>query len=74
VPAATYDNASRTIAWSGAPDGTTIVTISYTATLDIATTQAIVNTATVTHADGPHDLVATLIANPIQAFLPLVRR
>src|SRR5262249_29325385 len=53
VPAATYDGATRTIAWSGAPADTVIVQITYTVTVDRATTSLIANTATVTHGGAP---------------------
>jgi hypothetical protein len=73
-PGATYDATAGAITWSGAPDNTTIVTISYTATVDLATTDAIANTATVIRAGDQKQITAVLIANPLQWFLPMVRR
>ncbi|HEU5101472.1 MAG TPA: hypothetical protein VFU22_20760 [Roseiflexaceae bacterium] len=74
VPAATYDGATRTIAWAGSPAEAVIVRISYTVTVESATTGLIANTASVTHAGAPKDLTAVLVANPLQNFLPALRR
>jgi hypothetical protein len=74
VPAATYDSATHTIAWSGSPADALIVEITYTATVDRASTGLIANTATVTHGGAPNSLTAVLIANPLQNFLPALRR
>jgi hypothetical protein len=74
VPAATYDSATRTIAWAGSPADALIVQITYTVTVDRASTGLISNTASVTHAGAPKDLVAVLVANPLQSFLPALRR
>jgi uncharacterized protein DUF11 len=74
VPAATYDSATHTIAWSGSPADALIVQITYTATVDRATTGLIANTATLTHGAVPKDLTAMLVANPLQNFLPALRR
>jgi hypothetical protein len=74
VPAATYDSATRTIAWSGAPADTVIVQITYTATVVRATTGLIANTATVSHGGAPTSLTAVLVANPLRNFLPALRR
>jgi hypothetical protein len=73
VPAATHNSGTQTIEWSGAPDSTVLVTISYTATLTLSTTQVIVNMAAVTHGGSQKSLPALLIANPVQSFLPQVR-
>jgi hypothetical protein len=74
VPAATYDSATRTIAWAGSPAEAVIVKISYTVTVERATTGLIANTATVTHAGAPNQLTAVLVANPLHSFLPALRR
>jgi hypothetical protein len=74
VPPATYDSGTRTIAWSGAPAEAVIVQITYTATVERATTGLISNTASVTHGGVPTDLTAVLVANPLQNFLPALRR
>jgi len=74
VPAATYDGVSHTIAWSGSPADAVLVQITYTVTVDRATTGLITNTATVTHGGAPKNLTAVLIANPLQNFLPVLRR
>jgi len=74
VPAATYDSATHTIAWSGSPTDAVIVQITYTVTVDRATTGLIANTATVTHSGTPKNLTAVLVANPLQNFLPALRR
>jgi hypothetical protein len=74
VPAATYDGATRTIAWAGSPADAVIVQITYTVTVERATTGLIANTASVTHAGAPKNLTAVLVANPLQNFLPALRR
>ena len=74
LPAASYDGASRTISWSGAPAIGVAVAIDYTVTLDSAATGVIVNSATVTRTTGARQVAATLIANPAQRFLPMLRR
>jgi hypothetical protein len=74
VPAATYDSATHTIAWSGSPADAVIVQITYTVTVERATTGLIANTATVTHGGVAKNLTALLIANPLQNFLPALRR
>jgi uncharacterized protein DUF11 len=74
VPAATYDSATHTIAWSGSPADAVIVQIAYTVTVDRATTGLVANTATVTHGGTPTNLTAVLVANPLQSFLPALRR
>jgi hypothetical protein len=74
VPAATYDSATHTIAWSGSPEDAVIVQITYTVTVERATTGLIANTATVTHGGVAKDLTALLIANPLQNFLPALRK
>jgi len=74
VPSATYDSATHTIAWSGSPADALIVQITYTVTVDRATTGLIANTATVTHGGAPKNLTAVLVANPLQNFLPALRR
>jgi Domain of unknown function DUF11 len=74
VPVATYDTATRAIAWSGSPADAVIVQITYTVIVDRATTGLIANTASVSHGGVPKDLTAVLIANPIQNFLPALRR
>lgn len=74
LPDAVYNGATRTITWSGAPETATLVTISYSVTLDSAATQAIVNSAGLTRGASQTTLQAVLIANPAQSFLPVVRR
>jgi hypothetical protein len=74
VPQAQYDGPTRTITWSGTPPDAEVVQISYTVTVDTATTGPIVNTAMITHSGTPKSLTATLIANPLQSFLPVLRR
>jgi len=74
VPAAAYDSANRIVSWSAAPASTAVVNISYSVVVDTAAITAIVNTATVTRSGGALQLSATLIANPLQRFLVLVRR
>jgi len=74
VAAALYDDTTRTLSWGDAPDSTTVVDISYTVSIDTATIGPIVNTATVTRGDGPLQLSATLVANPLQRFMALVRQ
>jgi hypothetical protein len=74
VPAATYDSATRTIAWSGSPADEAIVQISYTVTVDRASTGVITNTAIIHHGGAPKNLTAVLVANPLQSFLPALRR
>jgi hypothetical protein len=74
VPAATYDSATHTIAWSGSPADAVLVQITYTVTVARATTGLIANTATVTHSGTPKNLTAVLVANPLQNFLPALRR
>lgn len=74
VPAATYDSATHTIAWSGAPADALLVQITYTVTVNRAATGLISNTATVTHNGVSKNLTAVLVANPIQNFLPALLR
>ena len=74
VAAAAYDSATRTISWSAAPSSATVVDISYTVSVDTAAVAPIVNSAVVTRSGGPVQLSATLIANPLQRFLALLRR
>jgi hypothetical protein len=74
VPAATYDSATHAIAWNGSPAEALIVQITYTVTVDRATPGLIANTANVTHAGTPTSLTAVLLANPLQNFLPALRR
>jgi hypothetical protein len=74
VPPATYNGATRTIAWSGSPPDTVVVKVTYTVTVDTATTVAIGNTVTMTHNGTPKQLTAVLIANPRRSFLPVLRR
>jgi len=74
VSAASYISATHTIAWNGSPADALIVQITYTVTVERATTGLIANTATVTHGGAPKDLTAALIANPLQNFLPALRR
>jgi hypothetical protein len=51
-----------------------VVQISYTVTVDTATTGPLANTAVVTHNGTSTNLTATLLANPLQGFLPVARR
>jgi hypothetical protein len=74
VPAATYESGTHTIAWSGSPADGLVVQITYTVTVERATIGLITNTATVTHGGAPKNLTVVLIANPLQNFLPLLRR
>jgi hypothetical protein len=74
VSAAIYDSATHTITWSGAPADAVLVQITYTVTVERATTGLIVNTATLTHGGTPKNLTVVLIANPLQNFLPVLRR
>jgi hypothetical protein len=74
VPAATYDGATHTIAWSGSPADALIVEITYTVSVARSTTGLIANTAMVTRGGAPKSLTAVLIANPLQNFLAALRR
>ncbi len=74
VPAATYNSATHTILWSGSPADAVIAQITYVVTVDRATTGLIDNTAIVTHGGAPKALTAVLVANPLQSFLPALRR
>jgi hypothetical protein len=74
VAAASYNSGTRTISWSGAPADTVTVQIGYTVSIDTANVAPIVNQATVTRTTGTRQISATLIANPIQRFLALIRQ
>jgi hypothetical protein len=74
VAGAMYNGATRTITWNAAPASTVVVSISYTVSVDTAATGLIVNNATITRSSGVRQLLALLISNPRQSFLPLVRR
>ena len=74
VPAATYNSATHTIIWSGLPADAMIVQITYTVTINRATTGLIANTASVTHGGASKNLTAVLLANPLQNFLPALRK
>jgi hypothetical protein len=74
VPPATYDSATHTIAWAGSPADALVVQVTYTVTVERATTGLIANTATVTHGGVSKELTAVLVANPLQNFLPALRR
>lgn len=70
---ASYEEATRTIGWSGAPEAGAAVKISFVALIETQATQAIRNIARLTRGGETAELVATLIANPRQSFLPAVR-
>ena len=74
VAAAVYNPTARTLSWSAAPASTIVVDISYSVSIDTATIGPIVNTAIVTRSGSPLQLSATLIANPLQRFMALIRR
>lgn len=69
------DSLAPTLTWSGALSPAPAVTITYAATVTAANPQAIVNQVTIA-APGYSTMTrsATLLANPRQIFLPLVRR
>jgi hypothetical protein len=74
VAAASYNSTTRTISWSDAPPVGQLVTITYVVTLDSAGPGVIVNSATLTRSGTNSQLRATLIANPIETFLPALRK
>jgi hypothetical protein len=62
------------ITWSGSPPASVLVRITYTVRVDTAATARLTNMATLSGPSGPKQLAASMIANPIQSFLPLARR
>jgi len=72
MPAPAY--ASSHVTWSGAPAAPTIVTLSFRVTLNTPTTRLINNIAQLSHGSAPRTVSAAVIANPLQVFLPLMRR
>jgi len=71
--APTYDSDHHHLTWSGTPSLGQEVIISYTVTITTGDRQALVNTAELSEAGGDTSTAtATVIANPYQAYLPLV--
>jgi hypothetical protein len=62
------------ITWSGSPPISVLVRITYTVRVDTAATARLTNTATLSGPGGSKQFAASMIANPIQSFLPLARR
>jgi hypothetical protein len=62
------------ISWSGSPAVSVLVQISYTIQVDTAATARLLNTAILARPGGQKQLAVSMIANPIQHFLPLARR
>jgi hypothetical protein len=62
------------ITWAGSPPVSVLVRISYTVRIDTPATARLTNTATLTGTGGSKPLAISMIANPIQSFLPLARR
>ncbi|MFN8566546.1 MAG: hypothetical protein U0Z44_03270 [Kouleothrix sp.] len=73
VAAASYNSATARSAGAMRRPGQ-LVTITYVVTLDSAGPGAIVNSATLTRSGTNSQLRATLIANPIETFLPALRK
>jgi hypothetical protein len=70
-----YDAGQHRLTWSGTPALGQEVAIRYTASIDVATPQELVNTAQLTEAGaGTSTDQAIVIANPRRVHLPLVTR
>jgi hypothetical protein len=70
-----YDAANRRVAWHGTPSAGAPVTLTYLVTLVTSSRQVIRNTVILTDAvSGSVSSTATLIANGVQVYLPLIRK
>jgi uncharacterized repeat protein (TIGR01451 family) len=72
MPTPSY--ASSHVTWSGAPVAPTIVTLTFRVLLNTPTTRLISNIAQISHGSAPRTVSAAVIANPLQVFLPMMRR
>ncbi len=69
------DSGAPTLTWSGTLGPTSIVTITYRATVTTHTTQAITNTAVISATDMPTiRSSAVVLIDPLQEFLPLLKK
>jgi len=69
------DYGSGRITWSGTPGIGQVMALSYSVNVTTGSTTGLVSTATLTQHDGSEwSTTSVAVANPIQAFLPLVLR
>ena len=70
-----YDPGQHRLTWSGAPGLGQEVTIRYAASIDVGSTQELVNVARLTEAGGSSSMdQAVVIANPRRVHLPVITK
>jgi uncharacterized repeat protein (TIGR01451 family) len=70
----TYNSAQRRLTWSDTPPAGQAVTIRYAVSIATSDCRALVNTVNLVDAKGTGTASATVLANPEEAYLPLIAR
>jgi hypothetical protein len=74
LPAPSYSAGTTTVAWSGTLPNTQTAVIQFQASVNTSQRLAIINSATVSSNSIVHTVTATVVANGLHGWLPMLRR